>query len=238
MAPLNCKLAIDLQFIARNGHKHFSLLCHIFQYVGTFIGVGVGVAMFLLIVLLTSVVVLILVVTVVRRRRKAVYKQNSNATTGNSLCYNNSVVVEQETKMKENSVVADCQDADGYQEVDIAKGREENPFDNNSTLYEAPDKKLHVRDKMTPAPKESSTPGSATTVPVVYAAVDKSNKKASKKAKNESTVTNEDAQYAMPMKKKGKMAGIEMRVVASGCVDEEQYDDTAQLRYEPKADSS
>ena len=171
-------------------------------------------------------------------RRKAAHKQNCVATTGNSLYYNNSVLVEPEPEMKENSVVVDCKDADGYQGVDTAKGREENPFHDDSTPYKALDKKVHVRDIMTPALKESSTPVSATKVPVVYAAVDKSKKKRSKEAKNESTVTNEDAQYAMPMKKKGKMTGIEMRVVAGGCVDKEQYDDTVHLRYEPKADSS
>ena len=203
--------------------------------IGTFIGVGVGIAMLLLIVLLISVVVLILVVVVVRRRKGA-HKQNSNAATGNSLCYNNSVLVEPEPEMKENSVVADCQDTDGYQDVDIAKGREENPFHNNSTP--SLDKKVYVKEKMTPAPKESSAPGSATTVPVVYATVDKSKKKASKEAKNEPTVTNEDAQYAMPMKNKGDMTGIVKQVVVGGCVDEEQYDDTVRLRYEPKADSS
>ena len=172
------------------------------------------------------------------RKRKGAYKQNSVATTGNSMCYNNSVLVEPETEIKENSVVADCKDADGYQDVDIAKGREENPFDNDSTPNEGRDKKLNVKDIMTPAPKGSSTPVSAAKAPVVYATVDKSKKKGSKEAKHESTVTNEDAQYAMPMKKKGKMTGIEMRVVAGGCVDKEQYDDTVHLRYEPKADSS
>ena len=208
--------------------------------IGTSTGVGVGVAMFLLVVLLLSVVVLILVVVVVvrRRRRKGAYKQNNVAITRNSLCYNNSVLVEPETEIKENNVVADCKDADGYQDVDIAKGREKIPFDNDSTPNEGLDKKLTVKDIMTPAPKESSTPVSAAKVPVVYATVDKSKKKRSKEAKNECTVTNEDAQYAMPMKKKGEITGIEMRVVASGCVAEEQYDDAVPLRYEPKADIS
>ena len=190
------------------------------QCIDTFIGVGVGVGMFILLVLPTALVVLILVVVVVVRR-KAAHKQNSIATTGNSLYYNNSVLVEPETEMK-----------------DIAKGGEENPFHNDSTPHDAFDKKLNVKDIMTPAPKESSTTGSAAKVPVVYSAIDKSKKKGSKEAKNESTVTNNDVQYAMPMKKKGEMVGIEMRVVAGGCVDEEQYDDTVQLKYEPKADSS
>ena len=206
--------------------------------IGTFVEVGVGVAIFLFLVFLTSVVVLILVVVMVMRRRKGAHKQNSVAAMGNSLCYNNSVLVEPEPEMKENSVVIHCKDADGYQDVDIAKGGEENPFHDDSTPYKALDKKVHVRDIMTHIMKETSTPASATRVSVVYATVDKSKKKASKEAKKECTITDEDAQYAMPMKNRGKLAGIGKRVVASGGVDEEQHDDTVQLRNDTKADSS
>ena len=64
---------------------------------------------------------------------------------------------------------------------------------------------MTIKDIITPALKVSSTPASSTTVPVVYAGVNKSKKMLSKEA------------------------GIVKQVVAGVGVDEEQYDDTAQV---------
>ena len=72
--------------------------------IGTFIGVGVGVTMFLLLVLSISVVLILVVVVV---RRKAACKQKRDTTMGDSLHYNNTVVVNQEMEQKDEGVNAD-----------------------------------------------------------------------------------------------------------------------------------
>ena len=91
---------------------------------------------------------------------------------------------------------------------------------------------------MTPTPKVSSTPASATMVDPVYAVVDKSKKKGAKKTEDEPTVINKDDLYAMPMKKEVKMTDKGGGVVVSGGVEEgELYDDVVELTYKTKADN-
>ena len=92
---------------------------------------------------------------------------------------------------------------------------------------------------MTPTPKVSSTPASATMVDPVYVVVDKSKKKgAKKKTEDEPTVINKDDLYAVPMTKEVKMTDKGRGVVVSGGVEEvELYDDVVELTYKAKADS-
>ena len=157
--------------------------------IGTFIGVGVGVGVFLLLVL-STVVVIILVVVIVKR--KAARKQKMYNITRASLWYHNSVVVEHEEEKKETVVVsADHNEGDGYQDVDIDKGEDDNPIDGFIT-YEVIDRRQNIKNTMTPAPKDSPTPGSAPNVPAVYAVVNKTKKRGAKKTVNGSTVANND----------------------------------------------
>ena len=93
--------------------------------IGTFIGVEVGVGMFLLLVLLTSVVVLVLVVV---ERRKGAHKQKRGTPLTDNLWCDNSVVVMQEMEMKKEGVIADV----SYQDVDYDKG-EDDPVEDGNT---------------------------------------------------------------------------------------------------------
>ena len=80
---------------------------------------------------------------------------------------------------------------------------------------------------MTPALKESSTPTSANNGSAVYAAVNKSKKKGPKETENGVTFSHKDEQYAMPIKKEGKLTDKGKAVVRSrGVEEEEQYDVT------------
>ena len=92
---------------------------------------------------------------------------------------------------------------------------------------------------MTPTPKVSSTPASATMVDPMYAVVDKSKKKGAKKrTEDEPTVINRDDLYAVPMTKEVKMTDKGGGVVVSGSVEEgEHYDDVVELTYKAKTDS-
>ena len=89
---------------------------------------------------------------------------------------------------------------------------------------------------MTPTPKDSSNPASATVVDTMYAVVDKNKKKgAKKKTEDEPTVINRDDLYAMPMGKIVKMTDEGGGVVVSSGVEEgEHYDDVVQLTYKTK----
>ena len=73
----------------------------------------------------------------------------------------------------------------------------------------------------------------------VYAVVDKSKKKGTKKkTENEPTVVNKDDLYAMPMAKEVKMTDKGGGVVVSGGVEEgEHYDDVVELTYKTKTNS-
>ena len=191
---------------------------------GTFIGVGVGVGVLLL--LLLSMAVLIVVVVVVRR--KTAFKQNRDGKMGDNLQYNNTVVEKQGTEMREKGLGAH------YQNIDSDEGEDKSSLvDGFNLAYENVDGQAQLK-------KESAPPLSTTSIPDVYAVVDKSKKREAKKkeTEDESTVTNKDDFYAMPVKKEGKVTDKEEGVVESGGVEEEeQYDDTVEPRYEPKADS-
>ena len=181
--------------------------------IGKFIRVGIGVGMFLLLVLLTSVVVLILVVVV--KRRKGANKQKRRTHCEDSLYYNNIVTVTQETEMKEQDTGTDHQDAGHH------TGEGEDLFNDVSNPYEVVDK-VHSEITQTLAPKESSTPASATNVPSIYAVVDKSKKRAKKTAVG-STVINKDELYAKPMRRVGKITdGGEGMVASAGAEEGEQ----------------
>ena len=197
--------------------------------IGTFIGVGVGVGVLLLFVLLT-LVALIVVVGVVKR--KAAYKQKGGTKMMDSAYYNNAAVVQKKVELEEKGPGADYDDVgEDKEKVSIVDG-----FD----PYEDVDSKAQIKSSKKPAPKESSTPASATNIEELYAVVDKSKKKGGKKNEGEDgcTVTNKDDLYAMPMKKKGKMTDEEEGKVVSGGVEKgDENDDAAELRYEPKADS-
>ena len=187
---------------------------------GTRTGVGVGVGVFLLLVLLTVVVLFVVVLVVVRRR--AACKQNTNVQMGDTLHYNNTVVEKEGIDMKEKGLGAN------YADVDNGKGEEKGLLVDGFDPYEDIDRQPQLKHAKRLAPKESAPTASTTSVPAVYAVVDKSKKKG----------TNKDDLYAMPMKKMGKMTDTEKGVVESGGVEEEeQYDDAVGLRYEPKADS-
>ena len=192
---------------------------------GTFIGAGVGVGVLLLVLL--SMAVLIIVVVVVRR--KTACKQKRDGKMGDNLHYKNTVVDKQGTEMREKGLGAH------YQNIDSDKGEDKGSLvDGFNLTYENADGQAQLK-------KESAPPPSTTSIPDVYGVVDKSKKMGAKKeTEDESTVTNKDDFYAMPVKKESMVLDKEEGVVESGGVEEEeQYDDTVELklRYEPKADS-
>ena len=183
-----------------------------------FIGVGVGVGVFLLLVVCISVVLILVVVVV---KSKAATKQKRDTTEGDDPYNNNPAVVMQETEMTEQGAGNDYQNASNH------TGEEEDPFCDGFSHYEVADRIIHSKNTKTPALKEPSTPASATNGPAVYATVDKSKKKGPKKEKNHVfSITHKEDQYAMPIKKEGKLTDIGEAVVGSGGVEEEeQYDD-------------
>ena len=132
--------------------------------IGTFIAVGVGVGVFLLFVMLIMVAIILVAVFM---KGKAAYKQKRDATMGDNLYYNNTVVAEQEMKQKEKGVGAHYEDADGYEEVDNDRSEDEGPitvgFDRNQVV----DRKVHIKNVKRSGPKESFHPASATSVPDV-----------------------------------------------------------------------
>ena len=203
--------------------------------IGTFIGVGVGVGAFLLL-MLSAVVVVILVVVVVKR--KAARKQKMYNITRASLWYHNSVVVEHEEEKEEKVVVsADNDEGDGYQDVDIDKGEDDNPLDGFIT-YEVIDRRQNVKNTKTPAPTDSPTPASAPNVPAVYAVVNKTKKRGAKKTENGFTVANNDPRDVMPMKRMATMTVEQEGLVMSGGMEkEEKCDDMVEFRNESRADS-
>ena len=71
------------------------------------------------------------------RRRSAAYTQKRKMKMEGNLYYNNTMMVEQEMAMKENSSVVDCKSADGYQELGNDKGE----YDANNDQYAKPMKK-------------------------------------------------------------------------------------------------
>ena len=179
-------------------------------------GVGVGVAMFILLVLLTSVVVLILVVVVVRR--KGATKQKRDTTVEDDPYYNTAIVM-RETEMTEQGMGSDYHYARNH------TGEEEDPFNDGFNPYEVVDRRVHSKNTMTPMPKESSTPTSAMNGPAVYAAVGKSKKNGPKETGDVFSITHKEDQYAMPIKKEGKLTDKGEAVVRSGGTEEEELHD-------------
>ena len=199
---------------------------------------GVGVGVFLLFVMLIMVVIILVAVFV---KRKTVYKQKRDAIMGDNLYCSNTVVVKQEMELTENGVGADNEDmdsyesADSYEDVDSDQSEEEGPLTDGH--YEDVDRMVHIKNLNRPFSKESAPPTSTTNVPAVYAVVDKSKgatRQKMDKTEDGSTASNSN-QYAMPMRKMGEMTGKGEGWVASGCVEEERYDDIIGLTYEPKA---
>ena len=173
--------------------------------------------MLLLLVLLTLVAVLILVVVVVKR--KATTKQKRDTTVEDDPYYNTAIVM-QETEMTEQGMGNDYHYALNH------TGEEEDPFNDGFNPYEVVDRRVHSKNTMTPMPKESSTPTSAMNGPAVYAAVGKSKKNGPKETGDVFSITHKEDQYAMPIKKEGKLTDKGEAVVRSGGVEEEeQYDD-------------
>ena len=200
--------------------------------IGTFVGVGVSVAMFLFLVLLTLVVVIILVVVVVERRKGANKQKRSTPLTDNLRC-NNSVVVTQEMEMIKEGMTSD--NGDGYEDVDYDLGEDDDPVEDSIKQYEFDDRKEHIKNTNTPAPKELCTSVSASSVPAVYTVVDKSKKKGPKAMVEKGSFPTNNDLYAMPMKMCGKMTDTGKGISVFIAVEEGQYDDT--VGYKPKADS-
>ena len=94
-----------------------------------------------------------------------------------------------------------------------------------------------MKTTKTPVPKESSTPASAINGPAVYAVVDKSKTKGAKtKKEDRATVRDTDDLYAMPMKER-QMKDEDEGIVATGRAGKnEDYEELAEIKYEPTAD--
>ena len=185
----------------------------------TSLGVVVGVAMFLFLVVLALVGLIVLAVLL---KRRAAYTETTSIKMRDNPSYNNPVVVE----LEKRDVGADYEDVDKDKEQvsSMADG-----FD----LYEDVDRKAYIKNAKKPALKASCTPASATDVVELYAIVDMSKKKgAKKKEEDESTVTNKDDLYTVPVKKdKITYGGMGL----SGSAEKsEDYDEVVELKYEPK----
>ena len=85
----------------------------------------------------------------------------------------------------------------------------------------------------------STTPSSAANIDELYAVVDKSKKKGTKKEREGgAAAADKEGLYSMPMKKKGMMTEEGLGVVESvGVKKGEEHDDMVGLKYEPMADS-
>ena len=185
---------------------------------GPFIGAGVGVGLCLLLVALALVAIIILVVLV---KSRAANNQTGGIKMTANPCYNNQVEEEDVGGEYDNTV-------NNKENGSVADG-----FD----PYEDVDSKAQSRTARTPPQKVSSSPASATNVGELYAVVNKSKKKGAKKKGEENGCieTNKDDLYTVPVKK-DKMTDEGM--VATGRAEKsEDYDDVAELKYEPKADS-
>ena len=164
-----------------------------------------------------TLVAIVLVVVVVRR--KVTYKQKGDSKVEDTPSYSNEL-----TALQDNELVEKHEDADKSSVVDGF-----NP-------YEDVNRRAQIKTAMKQAPKDSSTPVTVTNIGDVYAVVDKSQKKGSKKEKE--TATSKEGLYAMPVKKKGKLTERGEGVVESGGVEkEEENDDMVGVKNTPKADS-
>ena len=183
--------------------------------------------MLLFLVLLTLVAVLILVVVMVKR--KAATKQKRDTAVEDDPYYNTAIVM-QETEMTEQGMGSDYHYARNH------TGEEEDPFNDGFNPYEVVDRKAHSKSTMTPVPKESSTPTSATNGTAVYIAVGKCKEKGPKETGDVFSITHKEDQYAMPIKKEGKLTDKGEAVVRSGGTEEEELYD-AMVGQKPWADS-
>ena len=202
------------------------LLCHpslnvgVQPGTGTVLGAGIGACTFLFLVVL--VLVGLIVATVVVKRKTA---NKQKIKRGDNPHYNNPAVPELE-------VIGRAAD---YEAVDNKD--KENGSVVGFNPYEDVDSKEQMKNTKKPAPKESSTPASATNVGELYAVVDKSKKKGAKiETEDRATVRDKDDLYAMPMKK-SKMKDEDEGIVATGGAEKsEDYEDVAEMKHEPKAD--
>ena len=140
--------------------------------------------------------------------------------------------------MLHNLVVVELEEENVGGEYDETVNNEENgTVADGFDPYEDVDSKAQSRTAKTPTPKVSSTPASATNVGELYVVVNKSKKKGAKKKGEENGCieTNKDDLYTVPVKKKDKMTDEGMGVTGSAEKNED-YDDVAELKYEPKAD--
>ena len=191
---------------------------------GAFFGAGVGVGLCLFLVVLALVASIVVAVVAVKRR--AANKPTGSIKMGDNPCYNNPMVVELEEK------------DEGAEYENTVKNEENGSVAVGFHSYEDVDSEEHDKNTKTPSPKASCTPASATDVGELYAVVDKSKKKGVKKKgeENESTVTNKDDLYTVS-RKKDKMPDEDIGVSGGVEKSEDNDDNVAELKYEPKADS-
>ena len=190
---------------------------------GAFFGAGVGVGLCLFLVVLAIMASIVVAVVVVKKR--VPNKPTGSIKMGDNPCYNNPVVVELEDK----DVSAEYENT--------VKNEENGSVAVSFHSYEDVDSNVHDKNSKPPPPKASCTPASATNVGELYAVVDKNKKKGAKKKgkENGSTVTHKDDLHTVSVKKDKMPDG---GVGASGSAEKsEDYDDVAELKYEPKADS-
>ena len=196
---------------------------------GTYIGVGVGVGVFILIVLVIMVGLILVVVV----RRKTVLEQNGDMTMDENPYYNKTAVMEQEIEIRKKDLAAINEDPDNN------KSEENSSIIDGFDPSENVNSKVQIKSTKKPAPKVSTTPASAANLEELYAVVDKSKKKGTKKKREGGTAAVDRGDlYSVPMKKKGMMTEVGEGVVESVGVEKgEEYDDMVGLRYEPMADS-
>ena len=168
---------------------------------------------------------LVAITLVVVVKRRAANKSTGSIKMGDNPCYNNPVVVELEEK------------DEGAKYDDTVVNTEDGSITDGFDPYEDVDSEAQNRNAKASPPKVSSTPASATDVGELYAVVDKSKKKGTKKKGEENWCieTNKDDLYTMPVKK-DKMTDGGMGE-SGGAEKSEGNDDVAELKYEPKADS-
>ena len=197
---------------------HPSLYIGVQPGTGTVLGAGVGACTILVVLVLVGLMVAIVVV-----KRKTANKQKKKR--GNNLCYNNPAVAELDVM----GLAAD------YEAVDNKD--KENGSVVGFNPYEEVGSMAQMKTTKTPDPKESSAPASVTNESAVYAVVDKSKKKGVKTEKEDrACVRIKDDLYATPMKK-SKMKDEDEGIVATGGAEKnEDYEDVAEIKYEPTAD--
>ena len=197
--------------------------------VGTYIGVGVGVGVFILIVL----VIMVGLILVVVMRRKTVLEQNEDMMMDENPYYNKTAVMEQEIDISKKGLSAINEDPNND------KSEENGSIINGFDPSEIGDSEVWIKTTEKPTSEVSTTPASAGNIEELYAVVDKSKKKGTKKEREGGAAAADRGDlYSMPMKKKGMIIDEGHGVVESVDVEKgEEYDDMVGLKYEPMADS-